>query len=55
MSFFEEVLKILMVGEDFDSVTGAFQIVSPVLEGIDDGKEFLVMDVIVAFGGCHCS
>ena len=45
-----EVLKILMIRNDLDRDFGAFQVVSPLVEGIENGKEFFVVRVIVEFG-----
>ena len=53
VSLFEKVLKVFVVGKDLDAMAGAFQVVAPVLEGLDDGEKFLVVDVIVAFCWRH--
>ena len=53
VSLFEKVLKVFVVGKDLDAMAGAFQVVAPVLEGLDDGEKFLVVDVVVEFGGGH--
>ena len=53
VAFFAEVLEVLMVGEHFHTVSGSFQVVTPVLEGVDDGEEFLVVNVVVPLGRCH--
>ena len=53
VSLFEKVLKVFVVGKDLDAMAGAFQVVAPVLEGLDDGEKFLVVDVVVAFCWCH--
>ena len=42
-----EVHQVLMISEDLDREWGTVEIVSPGLQGMDDGKEFLVIDVIV--------
>ena len=44
-----EIDKILVVGEDLDWEGGTMKVVSPRFQGTDDGKEFLVIDVIVSF------
>ena len=43
--------EILVVGEDLDREGGTMKVVSPRFQGTDDGKEFLVVDVIVSFCG----
>ena len=53
VSLFEKVLKVFVVGKDLDAMAGAFQVVAQVLEGLDDGEKFLVVDVVVAFCWCH--
>ena len=53
VSLFEKVLKVFVVGKDLDAMAGAFQVVAPVLEGLYNGEEFLVVDVVVAFRWCH--
>lgn len=50
MSFLVEVLKVFVVGKDFDTVTGTFKVMAPVIECVD---EFLVVDVVVLLGGGH--
>ena len=45
-----EVLKIFMICNDLDWDFGAFQVVSPLMEGIEDGEEFFVMCIVVEFG-----
>ena len=40
-----------MVSEDGDRMWGALQILFPFTKSKDDGKEFPIVDVIVAF---HC-
>jgi len=44
-----KVGKVLMVGEDLNRKRGAVAVVLPGLEGMDDGKEFLIVDVMVSF------
>jgi len=41
------ILKVLMICNNIDGIGWTFQIVSPNLEGFKDGKQFLVMCVIV--------
>ena len=42
-----KILKILIICNNIDGIGQTFQIVSPNLEGFKDGKQFLVMCVIV--------
>ena len=44
-----EVRQVLMVHKDLDGKGGAMEIVPPGLQGADDGEEFSVVDVIIAF------
>ena len=41
-----EPLQVLVVGPDFDP-GGAFEVVSPLLEGVDDGEELLIVYRVV--------
>ena len=43
-----EILEILVVGPDFNVNRGAHEVVSPFFQGEHDGKEFLVIYLIVA-------
>ena len=45
-----EVLKIFMIRNDLDRDFRAFQVVSPLVEGIKNGKEFFVVHIILEFG-----
>ena len=47
-----KIFKVLMIYNNIDGIGQTFQIVSPNLKGFKDGKQFLVMYVIVQF---HCS
>ena len=38
-----------MAGENLDREGGSMKVVSPGFQGVDDGEEFLVIDVIVSF------
>ena len=40
-----------MVGEDLHRERGAMEVVMPGFQGVNDGEEFAVIDVVVAFGG----
>ena len=39
-----------MVQDDLDRVWGAFEVVFPGFERMDDGEEFLVIDLVILFG-----
>jgi len=42
-----EILQILVVGDHIDQSGGALKVVSPVLEGLENGQKLLVMSVII--------
>jgi len=42
-----KILKVLMIHNNIDGIGQTFQIVSPNLESFKDGKQFLVMCVVV--------
>jgi len=42
-----EILKVLMICNNVNGIGWTFQIVSPNLESFEDGKQFLVMCVVV--------
>jgi len=44
-----KILKVLMICNNIDGIGQTFQIVSPNLEGFKDGKQFLVICVIIQF------
>ena len=44
-----EVGEIFMVIEDLYRERGSMEVVSPRLQGMDDGKEFSVVDIVVSF------
>jgi len=46
-----KILKVLMIYNNVDGIGQTFQIVSPNLEGFKDGKQFLIMCVVVQL--CH--
>ena len=46
-----EILQVLVVGDHIDWRGGTLEVVSPVLEGLKDGQELLVMGIIVQLGG----
>jgi hypothetical protein len=43
--------KILVIGEYYDGMRVSFKIVPPCFQGMDDGKEFLIIDLVVSFSG----
>ena len=43
-----EVHKILVIGEESDRVTGALEVVVPVVQGMDDSKQLAIIDVIIS-------
>ena len=46
-----EILQVLVVGDHIDQRGGTLEVVSPVLEGLEDGQELLVMGIIVQLRG----
>ena len=46
-----KILKVLMIYNNVDGIGQTFQIVSPNLESFKDGKQFLIICVVVQF--CH--
>jgi len=47
-----KILKVLIIHNNIDGIDWTFQIVLPNLESFKDGKQFLVMCVIIQL---HCS
>jgi len=45
-----EILQVLVISDHINRKGRGFEIVMPDLEGIEDGKEFLIMSIIVQFG-----
>ena len=45
-----EIGQVFVVGEDLYQERGAMEVMTPRLQGTNDGEEFVVIDVIVAFG-----
>ena len=41
-----KVLEVLVIREDKYDVCRAFQVVAPLSEGLEDGKQLLVVDLI---------
>ena len=46
-----EIGKIFVVGEDLHREWGTMKVVTPRLQGANDGKEFTIVDIVIAFGG----
>ena len=46
-----EILQVLVVGDHIDRRGGALEVVAPVLEGLEDGQQLLVMGIIVQLRG----
>jgi len=46
-----KILKVLMIYNNVDGIGHTFQIMSPNLESFEDGKQFLVMYVVIQL--CH--
>ena len=42
-----KILKILMICNNVDGIGWTFQIVLPILESFEDGKQFLLMCIVV--------
>lgn len=45
-----ESLEVRVIRQHFDGESGPFQIVAPVLEGVDDSEEFLIGRTIIQLG-----
>src|SRR5882724_1131057 len=48
-----EVLQVLVVGQHEHNVCGSLQVVVPLLEGLENSQELLVVDLVVELGGLH--
>ena len=46
-----EVLQVLVVGDHINRRGGALEVVAPVLEGLKDGQQLLVMGIIIQLRG----
>ena len=46
-----EILQVLVVGDHINQRGGALEVVSLVLEGLEDGQQLLVMGIIVQLRG----
>ena len=49
-----EVGQVLVISKDLDCGGGAKKVVAPGIQHSHDGKQFPVIDVIVALGGAKC-
>jgi len=45
-----EVLQVLMVGDNIDRCASSFEVVLPMFEGIVDGHECFVVNIVVGLG-----
>ena len=43
--------EVLMISEDLDRKWGTMQVVAPSLESVNNSQEFLIVDIIITFGG----
>ena len=50
-----KVLEVLVIGEHEYDVCRAFQVVVPLSEGLKDGKQLLVINLIVELGWLHAA
>ena len=48
--FSAEIGEVIMVSPDFEGYFVAFEVVSEVFQGADDGEEFFIMNVVIEFG-----
>ena len=48
-----EVLKVLVIREDEYNMCRALQVVAPLSEGLKDGKQLLVIDLVVELSWLH--
>ena len=46
-----EVLQVLVVGDHINWRGGALEVVAPVLEGLEDGQQLLVLGIIIQLRG----
>jgi hypothetical protein len=51
---FGKVDEVFVIAEYIHRVLSPFQIVTPCFERLEDGEEFLVVDVVVALRRIHC-
>ena len=41
-----EIGEVVVVGPNFENLGMSFEVMSPVFEGFDDGKEFFIMNIV---------
>ena len=46
-----EVGKIFVVGEDLYREGGTMEVVTPRLQGVNDGEKFAIIDIVISFSG----
>ena len=46
-----EVGKIFVVGEDLHREGGTMEVVTPRLQGVNDGEKFAIIDIVISFSG----
>jgi hypothetical protein len=46
-----EIDEIIVVHPDFEGVGMFFEVVAEGFKGMDNGKEFFIMDIIILFSG----
>ena len=46
-----EVSEVFVIYEQSDGMSSSLQVMSPVFKSMDDGEQFLIIDVIVSFSG----
>ena len=46
-----EISKVLMVGKDLYRERGTVEVVTPRLQGANNGEKFAIIDIIVTLGG----
>ena len=45
-----EVGEVLVVGKDLNWERGSSQIMVPSFQGVDNSKEFSIIDIVISFG-----
>ena len=48
-----KVLEVLVIGEDEYDMCRAFQVVVPLSENLKDGKQLLVIDLVIELSQLH--
>ena len=49
-----KVGKVVVVSPHLKGIGVTFEVVAEIFEGMDNGKEFFVVNIVVEFGGLHC-